>query len=467
MTKLIKSGFVLVIVVLVASCSTYYSKTIKYQEYVTRGKLDKAKSYLREDEKNLNNRNRLLQLMNLGWVSFMLQEANQSNQYFEMADQMIEDISKNYGKEALSLITNPSIKPYQPEDFERIMVNFYKAFNYINQKQLDEALVEARKINIKLNQLNDKYPDYKNKYQQDAFAHLLIGLIYDAKKDYNNAFIAYRNAFEIYQDDYAEFFGLSAPDQLKHDLLRTAYLTGFYEELYEYEKLFKTKYDHKRSENGELVFLWMNGFSPVKSEWSINFSKINGEGGFITLVNDEYGINFPFYIGNKSDNEKSAFAELSFLRVAFPKYVERPVVFNRAELNLNNRKYELQMAQDLNNIAFKCLNDRMLREMGTSLLRLATKKALEAAIRKEDENTGAAIGIINALTEKADTRNWQTLPYSIFYARLPFEKGTNTIELKTSGNGEEQTNTFSFEARKETTQFFTFHSLESFPPMVP
>lgn len=452
---------------LFASCSTYYSKSLKYQGYVTSGKLEKAKSYLEEDEKNLNNRNRMLQLMNLGWIHFMLQEHEKSNEYFNLVDLMIEDLTKNYGKEALSLISNPSIKPYQPEDFEIIMPHFYKALNYIQLKKYDEALVECRRINIKLNKLNDKFPDHKNKYQRDAFAHLLMGLIYDARKDYNNAFIAYRNAHEIYESDYAENFGLNTPEQLKQDLMRTAYLTGFRSELSEYEAKFKTKYKHNSSENGDLVFIWMNGFGPVKSEWSINFSKVDGQGGFITLVNDEYGINFPFYIGDKSADEKSAFAQLSFLRVAFPKYIERPVVFQHAQIESEGEIYSLETAQDINAIAFKCLNDRMLREMGASLLRLATKKALEAAVRKEDQNAGAAIGIINALTEKADTRNWQTLPYSISYARIALHEGTNTIKLKAKGVNSMDNQSFNIESQKGKTQFFSFHSLESYPPLLP
>ena len=467
MKKRIAYLIILASTLTLSSCATYYSKTIKYQEYVTSGKLDKAKSYLEDDEKNLKNRNRLLQLMNLGWVNFMLGDHVKSNEYFNLADNMIEDLNKNYGKEALALMTNPSIKPYQPEDFERIMPSFYKAINYIQLQDFENALVECRKINIKLNQLNDKFPDHKNKYQRDAFAHLLMGLVYDAKKEYNDAFIAYRNAFKVYQSDYAENFGLSAPEQLKNDLMRTAYLTGFNEELREYEKLFQTKYKHQKLENGDLVFIWMNGFGPIKSEWSINFTKVDGQGGFITLVNDEMGINFPFYIGNHSSDQQSAFADLSFLRVAFPKYVERPTVFHQAEVRLGANSYPLEMAENINEIAFKCLNDRMLREMGTALLRLATKKAMEAAMRKENENAGAALSIINALTEKADTRNWQTLPYSISYTRIPLNEGSNTLKLVTKGNRELESSDFTFDGKKGKTQFFTFHSLETFPPMGP
>ncbi|MBT3209520.1 MAG: hypothetical protein HN704_16135 [Bacteroidetes bacterium] len=452
-------------IIFIASCATYYQKNLKFQEHVTNGKLEKAKQLLLKDTKSKENRNKLLYYFNLGWINFMLQESNESNSNFAQADIIIEDQQKKYGLEALSLVSNPGIKPYKPEDFEVVLLNYYKTLNYLRLQKFEEALVECKKINIKLNSLNDKHKDHKNRYQQDAFAHLIMGLVYDAGKDYNNAFIAYRNALEIYETDYSKNFGIEAPLQLKKDILRTASLVGFYDEVQYYEKQFGIKYMKKENRGGELIFLWQNGFGPVKSEWSINFSKVDGEGGWITLVNDDLGINFPFYIGDKSAKEKSAFADLSFLRIAFPKYLERPTYFNGAEIIANQANYPLEIAEDINEIAFKTLHDRMLREIGTSILRLATKKALELAARKENENIGAAIGIVNALTEKADTRNWQTLPRTISYARIPLPEGKNTIELKTYGNRKFETKQLSFDIEKKRSKFFVFHSIESFPPV--
>jgi uncharacterized protein len=158
-------------------------------------------------------------------------------------------------------------------------------------------LVEVRRINLKLNELNDKYKDNKNRYSSDAFALLIMGLIYDAGREYNDAFIAYRNALNVFETSYSKNFGINAPEQLKQDILRTAYLNGFHEELAFYEKQFDKKYEHKPLSGGEVVFIWQNGLGPVKSEWSINFAKVDGEAGFIILQNDELGLAFLFISG--------------------------------------------------------------------------------------------------------------------------------------------------------------------------
>jgi len=41
--------------------------------------------------------------------------------------------------------------------------------------------------------------------------------------------------------------------------------------------------------------------------------------------------------------------------------------------------------------------------------------------------------MINTVTEKADTRNWQSLPAFISYVRIPLAAGENTITLQQNG----------------------------------
>lgn len=434
-------------IVLLTGCATYYQKTQKFQAYLMDGDMEKAKSWIDKNEKLKKGKNELLYHMYRGWIYWMLGDAATSNDELETADLLIEDYQKQAGYEILSLISNPGIKPYQAEDFEKVMVNYFKALNYLQTGDHEEAIVEARRIIIRLQQLNDKYKDKKNRYSDDAFAHIMIGLVYDADGDYNNAFIAYRNALEAYENIYRDNFAVGIPEQLKKDLLRTAYLTGFHDEVAYYEKQFGVQYEHQQKEGGDLVVFWQNGFGPVKSEWSITFTMVPGEAGFVTYTNEEYGLTFPFYIGDRSMEEQNQLRNLNIVRVAFPKYVERSPVFSAAYLEAGGEKYPLELAQNINNIAFKTLEDRMLRELGSGLIRLATKKAIELAVReatkksnKEDKlDAGdlapAAITLINAFTEKADTRNWQTLPYSISYCRLSLPEGEQNTALVTSGNG--------------------------------
>lgn len=446
-----------------SSCATWYQRNLAFQTAVYNGELDKAEKLLEKESKQADSKNRILYYLNKGYVEFSLGHLQASNEAFETAERLTEDFTKNIGAEAAALLTNPEVRPYRPEDFEVIMINFYKALNYLSLNDMEGALVEVRKINIKLNALNDRYPDHKNRYQQDAFAHLLMGLIYDASGDANNAFIAYRNAYEVYESDYAKNYGISAPEQLKQDLMRTAYACGFTEELRQYEKTFQRQYTPSPSNGqGELVLFWLNGMGPVKAEWSINFLKQQRGDGAIVFYNQELDLMFPFFIGSGySESERNSIANLQMLRVAFPKYVERPPLFTRGNLKANNRTYSLEIAENINGIAFKTLHDRMVRELANSLLRVAAKKGVEHLARQENEWLGLAASIINSITEKADTRNWQTLPHSIYYTRIPLSPGQNNITLQLSSPTTTITKQLTIEGKNKRTNFQVFQSLDS------
>ena len=448
----------LTIVVILSGCATYYTKNLKLNRAIETGQFEAANKLLDKDKKSPKNRNSLIYYLNRGYVSWMLNDNGKSVTHFNTAERLIDDHRLRLGAEALSLITNPMMKPYRAEDFEIVMVNCFKAINYMQMDNFEAAMVECRRINLKLNQLNDKYPSHKNRYQNDAFALTMMGLLYDANGDNNNAFIAYRNALDVYENDYASNFNIQPPAQLKRDILRTAYLVGFREELDFYERKFGMKYTHTAKPEAEMVFFWMNGFGPVKDEWSVNFTVVRGQGGMVTFVNEGLGLSFPFPSGSSSSGD--AFSNLKLVRVAFPKYVERKPTSVSAVITSGGKSYSLERAQDINAIAFKTLNDRFLREMASSLLRVATKQALEEVARKEDKNLGAVVSIVNAVTEKADTRNWQCLPHGISYTRIPLTTGDNKQTLNVRmANGRTITSDVSIKAQKGKTYFNAFHTL--------
>ncbi len=462
MRNLIQHKYLLIICLLFfTSCATYYEVNKDFNAAFEQGNLEQAADLLAKNKKAAKGKSRFLYLANRGVVLSMLGNYEESNRYLEEAYLFTEDYQVNYLNEAAALLTNPNAVVYKGEDHERLLLLYYKAINYLQMARYDEALVECKRLNIRLQQLSDKYKSDK-KYDEDAFIHVLMGIIYEAQKDYNNAFIAYRNALDIYKTDYKAMFQVTVPDQLKEDILRTAYLTGFNEEYNQYKREFGMEnYTYKTNE-GTLVFFWNNGLGPYKSEWSINFAVVEGQGGVFNFTNEEYGFTFPFSVPVSEEDNRSSLSDLEVFRVAFPKYVERDKFYKSASLSLNGEDYKLDLAEDVNALAFKTLRQRMLLEFGRSLLRVALKKAAEKQIEKESEGIAVAVSFLNALTEKADTRNWQTLPHSIHYSRVPLKQGSNEVTLKLHSpynNGTEE-RVFNYEITSGETVFQPFYSLE-------
>jgi hypothetical protein len=459
----VKRVVALLALLFTACTGTYYQSNQSFNQEFEHGDLEAALKTLQAKSSEASGRQEFLYEVNNGLVLSMLGRYDESNEHLEKAFLFGEDYRTNYLYEAASYLTNPTFTTYKGEDHEHLMLLYYKALNYVKLNNFEDALVECRRLNIRLQQLSDRYSS-DNKYREDAFINLMMGIIYEAGKDYNNAFIAYRNAYNIYTTSFESLFRLGPPEQLKTDLLRTAWRSGLMDEFTRYKEEFEMPdYEYNLNDDPELIFFWHNGLSPIKAEWGINFV-VNRRDDWLYFSNEQMQMVFPFHLKDYSDRDKKNLSSLEVFRVAFPKYIERPTYFQEAELTIDNRKLSLEKAQDVNAIAFKCLEERMNLELSKALIRLALKKAAEAEVKKTDKTLGSVVGMINALTEKADTRNWQTLPHEIFYCRVPLKTGRNKVTLHVGVPGATQgAESFDFEytARQGQTLFHTFTSLES------
>jgi len=443
---------------LASSCATYYQKHYDFNSEFEQGDLPGALEVLQNKKSLAKSKSKFLYFVNNGLLLSILGKYEASNDYFEKGYLFGEDYRVNYFHEATGYLTNPNVSVYRGEDHEHLMLLYFKAINYLKMGKHEEALVECRRLNIRLNQLSDKY-NSDRKYKRDAFIHNLMGIIYQSAGDYNNAFVAYRNALEIYEDDYRELFSLSVPLQLKKDLMNTAWWTGFIEEFREYQDRFAMPDYVPQKPEAELVFFWHNGLSPVKSEWNINFVLDHRSNNMVVFTNEQLGVTFPFHVDE--EKEESDLRKLEILRVAFPKYEERREYYESAFLETDSVQVPLELSEDISSIAFHSLRERMVLEFSKGLLRAALKKAMELSIQKEDEGFAELIGVLNALTEKADTRNWQTLPHSIYYARVPLREGQNELKFSLAAGSNTTDYRFSYHANRGQTLFHTFSSLET------
>ena len=453
------------------SCSFYQVKNAEIQAFISDGDAKSAYEVISTKEKKWDKgNNKMLYYLNRGTLAWMLNKTEESTKYFLKADDYIDNFSRNYGSEALAMLTNDKARPYIPEEHEKLIFHYYLALNYLQIGKYEDAMVECRRMNLQLNRLDNKFKNDKeggtgNKYQRDAFIHNFMGLVYDASGEYNDAYIAYKNAVEVYETDYKENFGLGVPEQLKKDLLRTAYFSRLDDEVRRYEKKFDMKFVRKTKNTGDLLFFWNNGLGPVKAEKSINFSIIRGVGGYVTLTNEALGYSFPIFIGESNTATDAPFSAVEFIRMAYPTYRSREPIYSSATLKTKEGSHAFEMIEDVNKVANKALKDKIDKIILKSLTRLVLKKVAEYTLRSEDETAGALLGIANAITEQADNRNWQTLPHSIHYARVSLPEGTHEVEflpkLKLYSNIDPKGEKFTFKIFNNRATVHSYQTLES------
>ncbi|WPU95025.1 hypothetical protein SNE25_05745 [Mucilaginibacter sabulilitoris] len=468
-TYILQASSVIGLMFLLSGCASYNDRILPYYKNVSAGNYKAAETELDKNSLIQKPRNKLLYLMEKGRIAHLNGDYQNSNKYFNDADQMLDQGLTSATDEAVGVLVNPMEQRYKGEDFEKFMIHYYKALNYQYLHNTEDAIVEARRITLQAQEQGDKFNNKEKRYSNDAFSLMLQGMLYESNNDVNNAFISYRNAAEIYlAAPDKTYYGTTMPLGLQEDVIRTALLNGFTTEADQFEKTFGISYEpQKPAEGGELIFFWENGRAPVKTQVDLFFSLIRNNNGDLFFTDAAGGLVIPFNYGG--DRNRVNLKSFESLRVAWPKYIAQTPFYSSAVITSNQDKIPFEKAEDINELAFKTLQQRTLNEMGKVLSRLAVKKIAEYSVRasaKSDgktnsllEGLGYGIQLYSLLSEKADTRNWQTLPANISYARIPLQKGENqiTLTLKNS-RGADETKTITVNGTGRL-QFYNYSTL--------
>ena len=400
---------------LISACNPITHHYIQVEHYISRQDFLKADAIIEKQAGRYGAKNALLYDMDRAMTLHLAGQYIESNKFLDLAEQRAEQLyTKSLTSEAGAMLTNDNTLPYEGEDFERVMINLIAALNYIYLGEIDEALVEARKVDHKLNLLNDRY-EKKNIYKEDAFARYLSGILYEAKGEANDAWIAYRKAYEAYQD-YQNQYGTPIPQMLKSDLLRMTDLLGPAEEHQEYLDQFGTIpwMRHKEYRRyGEIILISYNGLSPVKEDYFITAPVPDGAGGVYVL------------------------------NMAMPRFISRPTDVANAIVRVQGSEavapQQTVLVEDIAAIAIKNLEDRIGRITAKAIARATAKYLVSRTIRekanKEDKPlpkilSDVGTNLYSLLSEQSDKRSWRTLPGEVQMARLLVPPGTYQVEVQ-------------------------------------
>ncbi len=385
---------------------------------VAAGKYDEAIAGVRKNSSQYGEKSSVLLNLDLGALHHYAGNNDSSTAYLLNAEKEIDELfTKSISTEVMSFVLNDNLLPYEGEDFEKVMVNMFLALNFAEKGLPDDALVEARKVDLKLREYARQYED-KNAYREDAFIRYLAGALYESSGEVNDAFISYRTSYETY-GVYLENYGTATPKFLLDDLVRTARELGFDDEAEKYIGLGGQDYEPVRKPQGSILVIVYAGKGPIKVE----------ERPTVSIADDD-GV-------------------LHTFQVALPKFVPRMtaprdyVVTARSDSASTGGTAVL--AQDITAIAKKCLEDRLaliyLKSGGRALLKfLAAEKAKSGIKDSKGSKLGNFLGSLGVdiavrLTEKADVRTWRTLPAEIHILRLNVPDGSYALQVESSDGG--------------------------------
>ncbi len=351
-----------------------------------------------------------------------------SNQKLTQAENAADELfTKSISRAALSLLLNDNVLEYAGEDYEILYTNLFKALNYMDKDNFDDAFVEVKRANEKLNVLEQKYREASHILNEGSLGDTnRVEINYAAGKvRFNNDAFARYLSMHVYSAE-----GKMDDARIDYDWLHRA----FREQPFIYEfKVPEVKY-HSEGK-AILSIVGLAGLSPVKEALNLRLRTDKDLNLVQILYIDPKGEN-PVY-----EHLPIPVNEDFYFKFSIPQIVSRPSYISRIRVYSDSIPLgELQLLEDVGSVA------RETFEAKKSLIYLRTvarciSKGLAAYKAKKKADTGgvggwlkkAAIDVATDISENADLRCSRLLPGKIYVGDFEIEPGTYNLTIEFLG----------------------------------
>lgn len=365
------------------SCATYQSKVAQSRTYLENGEYNLAEKAL-EPLAEKKDGDQLVYLLDYSVALQMGGKIKESSQALQQADRLAEmQDYTSLSREAGSLLLNQEMVQYKGDSFEKFYINAYAALNYLELGQLDEALVETRRMNEKYVKINSE--DRKT-FEKNVFGKYLSAMIWEANQNWDDAYIAYNEAYKL--DPTIPF--------IDADLIRSSKRARRMDTYQQWKKSFPQVAEKKEwydKNYGELVIIYEQGWGPRKVQ-------IGGPGIYAG------GYNPPILqpVRNKVIGMKAAISGVG--------------------------EFESRTVYDVEHAAIETLQHDYAWLSAKRIGAFATKEVVADQIRQKNEALGNVAWLAMQLSERADLRQWSTLPQTVQLVRVPLKVGTYNVNLQ-------------------------------------
>jgi len=389
-TRAVSLIFVMAIALLGSGCVSFTYQQDAMERHLMSQQPEQALAAL--DALKLGHRDQVLYQLNKGMLLRMQGDLQGSNETLEQTKSMIQKLDAiSLREQATAVTVNDSMRSYLPPTFERAMLHAVLALNYLELNDYNGARVEALQLDELLKQNKEDAPL--------PFAHYIVGLIFEANGELDEAMIAYRQTYEAYRTTKTK-----VPLLLQQDLLRLSQHLGLNDEQKKYQEEFQLDSWPTQTElkqQGQVVAILFNGLIPRKHSEELNFQ-------------------------SPRDGQLH--------RISVPFYESRAPQIHSAKIVIADNSYSTQLFDELDLHAYANLSTEMPTIIARTIARVSVKNRLVDNARDQSPLLSAALNIATFITEQADTRAWNTLPQEILIARANVAPGSSDVEI-TLDNG--------------------------------
>lgn len=377
---------------------TKFEKSVQF----ARSKMGKVKKPDSED---------LLWAMQLGVLERTRRNYTESTEYFDKAEEMLKyfDYQNKTLDSVAAIAVSDNVIPYLGEEYDGIMVNTYKALNFMSLRKDELARVEFNRAMFRQTRAKEKFAEalqrVKNEIaRQKGNQKTLVKKSVENPKVNNLIAKRYPGLYQF--EAYPDFVNPFA-----------TYMAGVYFNLVgDHSKavtLLKESYGMV-SDNGYIAEDFavteqiLDGQAQLKDTVWVVFE--NGLGP----VRKEFRIDLPLFIVT---------SKVKYVGIALPKLVFRKEAYPYLLVQTSNDSCRTQLVADMDRVVqtefkedFKGI---LTRAIISATAKAVAQYALEEGGSSELQMASIVVAVFSFATTAADVRIWTTLPKNFQVARLP------------------------------------------------
>ncbi|MCQ2603911.1 MAG: hypothetical protein MJ215_02560 [Spirochaetia bacterium] len=429
--------------VIIASCLIFtgcVSASFKHEmENAARaGDFDSALDVIKknEDRSPYKNKNRLLFCLDYGLMCHYCGDFETSNLYLEEAETLIEQLNAvSVSREIGSYLLNDNIREYSGEDYESLYVNIFRCLNYIGLGMRDDALVEIRKANLKLELLENKYRKQVADYNQSEDALVEVPQV---KNHFHNSALSRYLGTVLFRQDH------SYDDaRIEAQWLEKAFAEQ--SSIYDFPVPEIPRQKFPSGDSALLDVMAFSGMGPVKEP--LGFLVTVG-GGLLTFSATGYDSDFVSSLLGFFILPCPGVWHTSVMNFQIPILAQRDRTPDSIVVSLTGEdgtRVTMDLLENVNSIAKDTYKLKLPLTVVKTALRVIGKKigseAGQYAIREASgDNSLAAISgllfdVLSAVSENVDVRSCAMLPAYVYTAELEVKPGVYDVTVDYYQNG--------------------------------
>jgi len=375
-----------------------YEKSIEFAQ----SKISKSKNPKKED---------LLWTLQLGTLERLRQNHRESNDYFDRSEEMLNFFdSQNATADSIAAIAvNENIVPYLGEEYDGIMVNTYKALNFMALGEIDQARVEFNRALDRQRRAKDEFAREIAKLQNELDKEQEKEGS-QAKENVNNS-----ETNQLITDRYPGLYEFEAYPDFVNPF--TTYIAGvFFNLVGDHSKavtFLKESYGMVRdneyiAQDLAVTEQVLDGRAELKDTLWVIFE--NGMGP----VKEEFRIDIPLFVASD---------QVKYFGIALPRLVFREQAYPYLSIKAGGNNYNTQIIGDMDRVVQTEFSKDFKGILTRAIMSATAKVVAQYVLNKKDSSSPKIVSLLATVysyaTTAADVRIWTTLPKNFQVARLP------------------------------------------------